>query len=148
MSVPLPTKPDRSSNGGRQPCVLIVDDDDDFSSLLAESLRDDGCCVVTARSGRELVEYVRASQSSPAVVHPADLIVSDVRMPDGSGLVALEALAEDERQTPVLLMTAFGSDATHATARELGAAGVLDKPFDLDDFRMIVLNLVGHGKAV
>jgi DNA-binding response OmpR family regulator len=138
---PLTKLDHRRPYGQRQPCVLIVDDDADFSSLLAESLRDDGCCVVTARSGRELVEYVRASQSSPAAVHPADLIVSDVRMPDGSGLDALEAL---ERRTPVLLMTAFGSEATHLTARVLGAAGVLDKPFDLDDFRTIVLNLVGR----
>ena len=47
----------------------------------------------------------------------------------------LAALRETDRTTPVILITAFGDDATHREARELGADAMFDKPFDLEDLR-------------
>jgi DNA-binding response OmpR family regulator len=61
-------------------------------------------------------------------------------MPGPSGLEVLARLREEEWATPVLLISAFDDDATHAEARRLGAVGVLHKPFDLDDFRTAVAN--------
>jgi DNA-binding response OmpR family regulator len=62
-------------------------------------------------------------------------------MPIASGLSVLESLRKANWRTPVILMTAFGDDATRARAEALGAV-LFDKPFDVDDLRTIALNLV------
>ena len=61
------------------------------------------------------------------------MLVSDIRMPGMSGLRGAGAIAgEPAGPAAIILITAFGDEATHARARELGAACVLDKPFELD----------------
>lgn len=124
--------------------VLLVDDDDDFLDLLGQALREDGHAVTVGRSGAELVQHVTASMNG----NPRfDLVLSDIRMPGGTGLQALRTLRQFAALPPVLLMTAFGSEDTHDTAACLGAVGVIDKPFDIDDLRVIVLYLVQSGRA-
>jgi DNA-binding response OmpR family regulator len=91
--------------------------------------------VIEARDGQELllaIERLKAGSVRPAMV------VSDVRMPGYSGLDLLAILRCASWTLPVVLITAFGDEDTHAEARELGAIAVLDKPFDLDDLRAVV----------
>ena len=73
-----------------------------------------------------------------------DLLVSDIRMTGFTGLEVLAGLRDLTWRIPTLLMTAYGDDATHAQARSLGARAVFTKPFDLDDLRTVVLNLLPH----
>jgi DNA-binding NtrC family response regulator len=73
---------------------------------------------------------------------PLDLIVSDVRMPGWTGLDLLDVVRRARMGTPVLLITAFGAPETHQEAARLGAGAVLNKPFDLDEFRATVAALV------
>ena len=121
------------------PRVLLAEDDADMRRLVAEALEADGCVVeAVADGGRLLVEV---SHQLPQNFEAVDLIVSDVRMPVASGLQIVEALRTAHCWTPVILMTAFGDDATRAHAARLGAL-LFDKPFDLDDLRTAVMILL------
>lgn len=62
-----------------------------------------------------------------------DLIISDIRLPGATGLDVLERTRRRRHYPPVILMTAFGDEDTHAQAHRLGAAAVFDKPFEMDE---------------
>ncbi len=124
--------------------ILLAEDDREMRRLLASVLRKEGFEVVAVADGNELLS-VLASQMSLSHTHATtDLIISDVRMPGHSGLDVLAGLRRSGWDTPILLITAFGDDETHAHARRLGAAAIMDKPFDLDDLTMAVLNLAAQ----
>jgi DNA-binding response OmpR family regulator len=71
-----------------------------------------------------------------------DLLVSDVRMPKLSGLVALKLLRDAEVHVPVILITAFSDTETRAQVAECGAT-LLEKPIDLGVFRAAVRKALG-----
>jgi len=120
-----------------QRIVLLAEDDDAMRVLLARRLRRDGFQVVEARSGYEALERLaHALISEPPVWF--DLIISDVRMPGYDGLNIVASLRHLPVHIPVILITAFGSAAAHATAVRLGAFAMLDKPFDVDDLMTLV----------
>ena len=102
--------------------LLVVDDDTDLLRLLAMRLQASGYRVVTA----DCVEAARNRLG----VERFDLVLSDVRLPDGDGLALFEDIRRQHPALPVILLTAHGSipDAVEATA--LGVAGYLTKPFD------------------
>lgn len=111
-------------------------------SLITTALRADGFDVLEACDGRELYEILMAMSPPGPRLAPPDVIVSDVRMPGPSGLDGLALLRQTSWSVPVIVITGFGDLATHDEARRLGAAVVLDKPFDLDVLRTAVLALV------
>ena len=102
--------------------LLVVDDDTDLLRLLAMRLQATGYDVATADS-------VTAARSRLGMER-FDLMVSDVRLPDGDGLALFEDIRRQHPALPVILLTAHGTipDAVEATA--LGVAGYLTKPFD------------------
>ena len=57
-----------------------------------------------------------------------------------TGLDVVAGLRRAEWITPVIIITAFGDEATHAEAQRLGAAAVFDKPFDVNDLRIAALH--------
>jgi CheY-like chemotaxis protein len=127
----------------RLPRVLLADDSDEMRSLIAGMLRQAGYEVVEARDGIELFEHIESAVASGGRRNPPiSLVISDVRMPGLSGLSVLGILRCGYWRTPVILITAFGDEHTHAEARELGAAALFDKPFDLDELRRTVQRLV------
>jgi CheY-like chemotaxis protein len=122
--------------------VLVAEDDADIRTLISVALRKDGYDVIEARSGAELLEHIGSSMLFGESFPPPDVIVSDVRMPGFTGLEVLAGLRDANWHTPILLITAYGNDDTYEEASRLGASGVFDKPFDIDDLRTAVLNLV------
>jgi len=87
---------------------------------------------------REVILHRRCTALRPA----PDAIVSDIRMPGGTALEILEAVRSYDWALPVVLLTAFGDRETHAEARRPRRAALLDKPFDLDELRLVVTTLV------
>jgi DNA-binding NtrC family response regulator len=121
--------------------VLLAEDDADMRSLVACALRSDGYEVLEAEDGGRLLVAITDAYADGTGRDAFDLVISDVRMPVASGIAVLESLRRANWKTPVILMTAFGDDATRRRAEALGAI-LFDKPFDVDDLRTIALNLV------
>lgn len=120
-------------------CVLVADDEQDMREEVARALRGDDLDIIEIDSGDRLIQYLRGCVVSEGRVRMPDAIVSDIRMPGGSGLEVLKAVRDMSVDVPVILMTAFGDSTTHQEARQLGAMAIFDKPFDADDFRVAVL---------
>ena len=70
--------------------------------------------------------------------------MSDIRLPRVSGLDILAGVSRVPRHVPVILITGFGDEETHARARDLGAERVLDKPFAMSEFRAAVASALGE----
>jgi len=105
--------------------ILIVDDEDDIREVAQVSLELVGQFeVLTAASGSAGIRTARAA-------HP-DAILLDVMMPDMDGPTTLVQLQADPatRDIPVVFLTAKAQTADRARLAQLGAAGILTKPFD------------------
>jgi two-component system response regulator PilR (NtrC family) len=112
--------------------ILVVDDEQSMRELLAIMLRKDGFDVVAAES--------RAQAAAVLARGPVDLIVTDVKLPDGDGIEILRHVKAAAPETVVIVMTAFGSTETAVAALKLGAYDYLIKPFDVDELKIVVRN--------
>lgn len=106
--------------------ILLVDDEASILHVLTEVLRDEGYTVASCSGGAMALEALRSAASPP------DLIILDMRMPGMDGWQLAAELRSREIESPLLVMTA-GSQARQA-ASDIGAAGYLGKPFDIDQF--------------
>jgi len=116
----------------RHPRILIAEDDPEMRRLLTWRLGNAGFETVECVDGWQLLDHLGNPVLS-GEPDDYDLIVSDIRMPGVTGLEVLEGIHEAEWFVPMILITAFGNKEVHRRARELGAAGMFDKPFDIDD---------------
>ena len=114
----------------QKPSVLVVDDESGILDTLRILLRNEGFEVTTAQGGKAGLEQIRAG------VH--DLILSDVRMPQVTGLDILNAAREQDPMTPVILMTAQASLQSAIQAVNSGAFYYLQKPFSNDELVAIL----------
>src|SRR5690606_32163764 len=108
-----------------QPSILIVDDESGILDTLRILLRKEGFEVSTAQGGKAGLEQIRTGTH--------DIILTDVRMPQVSGLDILQAAKEQDPMTPVLLMTAQASLQTAVAAVNAGAFYYIQKPFSNDE---------------
>ena len=129
----------------RQPLVLLAEDDAEFRRLLASVLAEDGYEVLEAEDGLALLATIEATLTVRRERPEGFLVVADVRMPGLTGLDVLAILRCAHWATPVILITAFGDEATHAEGRELGAVAVFDKPFSMEQLRCAVLQTLPPG---
>jgi DNA-binding response OmpR family regulator len=121
--------------------ILLADDDVELRVLVATALREDGYEVVEVHDGGRLLVQVAAAYAGQGPDSVCDLIVADIRMPVSSGVQILECLRKAHWVTPVILITAFGTRAIRRYVESLGAV-LFHKPFDLDDLRTAVVNLL------
>jgi DNA-binding NtrC family response regulator len=115
--------------------ALVVDDEPLIRWAIAETLRADGYDVEEAGDAEATI---RALFDDPV---PPDLVLLDLRLPDCSDLSLLETVHRLAPGATVVLMTAFGSPEIRERARLLGAASVLEKPFDVDGLAGLVAGL-------
>jgi len=106
--------------------ILIIDDNVDVCSLLAERvLPSYGYRTLTAADGREGLWQIRTQKP--------DLVLLDLRLPDMTGLELLHLLSSEGHDTPVILITAYGSELIAAQALRMGVRDYIIKPFTLDE---------------
>jgi len=126
-----PKDPRHKNTAIRSPRILVAEDDSEMRRLLVWRLRNVGFETIECADGYQLLDNLGNPVLS-GEPDDFDLIVSDIRMPGATGLEILEGIHEAEWFVPMILITAFGNDEVHQTAERLGAAGMFDKPFDID----------------
>ncbi|MDX2061148.1 MAG: sigma-54 dependent transcriptional regulator [Gemmatimonadales bacterium] len=114
----------------QQPSILIVDDESGILDTLRILLRKEGFEVTTAQGGKAGLEQIRSGNH--------DIVLTDVRMPQVSGLDILQAAKEQDLMTPVILMTAQASLQTAVAAVNAGAFYYIQKPFSNDELLAIL----------
>jgi CheY-like chemotaxis protein len=100
--------------------------------MLAAVLKKKRYFVIELSDGNELLDHLRRL-ARPESNGSVALIITDHRMPGATGLEVLAHMRRVGLGIPLILITAFGEPGLHAEARRLGAAAVLDKPFELED---------------
>ena len=110
--------------------LLVVDDDARMRRVLQILAHKIGLESTAAASADEALASFRAEQS--------DLVVTDLKMPDRSGIDLLRDLREIDAEVPVIVLTAHGTVPTAVEAMKLGAVDYLQKPFDVDALEMVI----------
>ncbi len=105
--------------------ILIAEDEGILRESLAELLSEEGYQTVQAANGKEAYDLV--------LKQPVDLVLTDVRMPEMDGMVLLENLQKLAPQTPVIMITAYGTVQSAVSAMRAGASDYLLKPVEFDD---------------
>lgn len=121
--------------------ILLAEDDYEMRALLAESLRRAGYEVIKCTDGMSLLEELGDYLLSASEHKHVDLVISDIRMPGITGLEILEGLQHLKNCPPIILITAFGDRAAHERAAQYGVAAMLDKPFDMDELLVKILDI-------
>lgn len=112
--------------------ILIVEDDADMRELLEEILADEGFEIVSAANGRFALAHIENAQEQ------IDLVVTDVQMPELKGDELLKKVRECRIETPVIVITAFGSVENAVEMVKRGAYSYLTKPFATKDLVEVV----------
>jgi len=112
--------------------ILIVDDEAGMRSTLAANLEHQGYQTITCKNGKEGLAHIQQD-------HP-DVVISDLRLPDGSGLRLLECLKEINPEAAFILITGHASLETALEALNEGAFAYVTKPFGMDEVYTVVRN--------
>lgn len=110
--------------------LLLIDDDEGLRTLIAESLEMAGHRVSQAGNGREAMELLARN-----VFH---LVITDINLPEISGLEILAHIREHSPSTPVIIITAFGTVTQAVQAVRRGAFDFLPKPINLEQLGVTV----------
>src|SRR6478609_3625655 len=110
--------------------ILIAEDETVLRESLAELLTDEGYEVIPAADGKAAYDVILS--------RPVDLVVSDVRMPGMDGIALLGHVRQAAPETPVIVVTAYGTVESAVAAMRLGARDYLLKPVQFDDLLLKV----------
>jgi two-component system response regulator FlrC len=114
--------------------ILVVDDDRSMRSAVAECLEICGYHVSTAVNGEEALALFKKDRFN--------LVITDMRMPGMTGMDVLTGVKSLSSQTPVILITAYGTVSAAVEAMKAGAAEFIMKPFSLDDLESAVAHVL------
>ncbi len=126
---PLPLTPKR---------ILVIDDEADIRESLDALLSQDGYAVDLAESG---TEGLRKSEAGNY-----DLILLDLMMPDRSGMEVLKEIRERDNETPVFMITAYGSVEVAVDALKNGANDYFSKPWDNEKLLIEIGRMIAHSR--
>jgi two-component system, NtrC family, response regulator PilR len=104
--------------------------------MLGIMLRREGFDVLLAEN--------RAMAAAVLARGPVDMLITDVKLPDGDGIEILRHVKAVMAETVVIVMTAYGSTQTAIAALKLGAQDYLIKPFDIEELKIVVRNALHH----
>ncbi len=132
--------PDAAAGSARRsPSLLVVDDEPDLCTLYELTLVREGYAIETAGSVAEAWALLQARSF--------DAVITDLRLPDGSGLELLQRMDAAARSEKTIVITAYGSAQSAVEALKAGAYDYLTKPVDLRQFRGVVAAAVARAPA-
>jgi DNA-binding NtrC family response regulator len=115
--------------------ILVVDDEKSLREFLTILLEQEGYEVTTADTVASGIERITGDSF--------DLVMCDLKLPDGSGLEVLGEARNRQVETPFIIITAHTTPQHALEALRAGAAEYLSKPFNVDDLKLILTKLVG-----
>jgi two-component system response regulator PilR (NtrC family) len=115
--------------------LLVIDDEPDLRTLYELTLLREGYDVETAGSVDEARQMLREQRFGA--------VITDMRLPDGTGLEILRDLEAQSRHEKAIVITAYGSADNAVSALKAGAYDYLTKPVDLKQFRSVVASALG-----
>jgi DNA-binding NtrC family response regulator len=118
--------------------VFLVDDDELIVSMLSKVLKNEGYDVRTATNARDILGKIASWSPS--------LVMLDIRLPDRNGIEILEEIVKRGIDTQVVMLTADDTAETAVKAMKLGAADYLTKPFNVDEVKIVLSNIIEKGK--
>ncbi|NKI94121.1 sigma-54 dependent transcriptional regulator [Rhizobacter sp. SG703] len=119
--------------------LLVVDDEPDLRTLYELTLLREGYDVETAGTVDDALLHLKDRTYSA--------VITDMRLPDGTGLDLLRRLEEGNRREKAIVITAYGSAENAVEALKAGAYDYLTKPVDLKQFRAVVASALGRSAA-
>ena len=117
--------------------LLVVDDEPDLRTLYELTLLREGYDLDTAGTVQEALLHLKDRTYSA--------VITDMRLPDGTGLDVLKWLEENGRREKTIVITAYGSSENAVDALKAGAYDYLTKPVDLKQFRGVIASALGRG---
>lgn len=112
--------------------ILVVDDNKELREILEEFLKGEGHDVEGSPNGRDALE--RHQQS------PFDLIITDLNMPEISGMELIKTIRKDNQDTEFVIITGYASMDTAVEAVRTGAFDYIVKPFRMEELHVVVKN--------
>ncbi|NEY29479.1 acetoacetate metabolism transcriptional regulator AtoC [Escherichia coli] len=110
--------------------ILIADDEKNVLKMLTTVFSHAGNQIISADNGKDALRLFK--QDKP------DIVLMDIRMPEMSGIEALQLMREFDAETPIILMTAYAAVETAVEALRLGAFDYVIKPFELDELKLLM----------
>jgi DNA-binding response OmpR family regulator len=109
--------------------IMIIEDDDEMRSLLKEFFEKEGFETDSASNGVDALRILSEDH--------LDLVITDIRMPGLTGLDILPRIRRLKPETPIIVMTAYGSEDVRRRCLEGGATTYLEKPIRLSELRRL-----------
>ena len=116
--------------------ILLVEDRDSLRRMLERALSGEGYQVDTAADGGEGIARIESG--------PYDLVLTDLKLPTASGLEVLAAAGAAQPDTPVVVLTGYGTVTAAVEAMKLGAYDFLEKPVEIDDLFRLAAAVIGR----
>jgi DNA-binding NtrC family response regulator len=124
--------------------ILVVDDEPDMRAALSHTLNRSGFSVEIAASGSEAILKIKNNTFS--------LVITDIKMPEMTGMELLGTIKKNSPRTPVIMITAFGTINNAVEAMQAGATDYILKPFSFEILEAAVKKAIaapnGNGKKV
>lgn len=118
--------------------ILIVDDDISILEVLEIAIENQGHTVSKAKNSKEAKEFLFSKIF--------DLAILDIKLGNENGLELLEFIKKEYPSLPVLMITAFADPKTAVEAMKLGAKDYIPKPFDIDEFLLVLEKTIEQSK--
>jgi two-component system NtrC family response regulator len=120
--------------------ILVVDDDDSLRRVMQLQIEEAGYDVLTACTAAEAIAIIQ--EQSPA------LVITDLKMPEVSGMDLLKKIRSEHPETTVVMITAFGTVQTAVEAMKSGAYDYITKPIDYDELVLTVNRALDHQRLL
>jgi len=114
--------------------ILVIEDDEEMRSLLKDFLLGEGFEPDSVNNGSEAFRRLAKE--------PFDLIITDVRMPGLTGLDILPGIKKLQPESPIIVITAFGTEEVHRRAIERGATAYLEKPIHFHKLKTMIHEII------
>ena len=125
-----------AQSNGKNSTILIADDEPNIRRVFEAMFIKEGYTVLTAENGKRAIDLASS--------HNIDVLVSDLIMPDITGVEVLQKVKELHPQCSAIIVTAYGTIKSAVEAMRHGAFNYLQKPFDMEEVRLVIKKALEH----